>query len=235
MNPEMKNKCGLTLIEILVVVAVIAILVTMVISVATRIDNQGKEKVTVGVIEILNTALEQFNEYDYNYQGSYSDFEFPLDCNDFFLTDIKSTLEDALGTAALEIIGIEGDYSVNQNVDFKREDAGCQVMCFFLNRLVENRKALEKINSYYVTNEGTCNNGTIDVHIMIRIDEQTYPFYKVIDAWGKTMRYDYYDEQEPPIGDYELGVMKDTKKTFPVITSAGPDKEFGTPDDISNR
>ena len=54
-------------------------------------------------------------------------------------------------------------------------------------------------------------------------------FFRVIDAWGTTLRYDYYDELEVPL------VAVAGKKTFPVITSAGPDKKFGTPDDISNK
>jgi hypothetical protein len=34
---------------------------------------------------------------------------------------------------------------------------------------------------------------------------------------------------------YITNVRNDEIKTFPVITSAGPDKQFGTNDDIVNR
>jgi hypothetical protein len=55
-----------------------------------------------------------------------------------------------------------------------------------------------------------------------------YPLSRIIDPWGTTLKYDYY---------YEVLIPPDPrqKRTFPVITSAGPDKQFGTADDISSR
>ena len=55
-----------------------------------------------------------------------------------------------------------------------------------------------------------------------------YPLLRVIDPWGTTLKYDYYDEVLIPPNPKQ-------KRTFPVVTSAGPDKKFGNTDDISSR
>ena len=58
-----KYKHGLSLVEMLIVVAVIALLATMVIGVASRIDNQSKEKGLEITFTLLESALEEYREY----------------------------------------------------------------------------------------------------------------------------------------------------------------------------
>jgi prepilin-type N-terminal cleavage/methylation domain-containing protein len=58
-----KYKNGLSLIEMLVVVAVIAVLATMVIGVATHIDTQAKEKGIESVLTLLEGALQEYHEF----------------------------------------------------------------------------------------------------------------------------------------------------------------------------
>ena len=64
-------------------------------------------------------------------------------------------------------------------------------------------------------------------HITITVDLQNYSLFRIIDPWGKTLRYDYYDETQTPPDP-------DTRRNFPLITSAGPDGRFETDDDIKN-
>ena len=64
-----RYKQGLSLIEMLIVVAVIAILATMVISVASRIDNQSKEKGVESVFVLLEGALEEYEEFQGDFPG----------------------------------------------------------------------------------------------------------------------------------------------------------------------
>jgi prepilin-type N-terminal cleavage/methylation domain-containing protein len=56
-------KQGLTLVEMLIVVAIIALLVSMVISVASRIDNQTKEKGLDSLFALLDGALEEYKDF----------------------------------------------------------------------------------------------------------------------------------------------------------------------------
>lgn len=210
-----KHKTGVTLVEILVVVAIIAILATIVISLAARIDNQGKERLTKSTFALLNAALGEFCDYGYSYKGSdYAEFDFPLDCNGFTQDEFETTLENALDASVLISGGVhDPNYS------------GSEVLYFFLSRVPESRKTLAKIDSSLITNEDSDGDS-----MEIKVDGKEYSLLRIIDPWGETLRYDYYDETEPDPEDREEG-----KRNFPVITSAGPDRVFGTDDDIASR
>lgn len=54
---------GLSLVEMLIVVGVIALLATMVIGVASRIDSQSKEKGLKSTFALLEGALEEYKEF----------------------------------------------------------------------------------------------------------------------------------------------------------------------------
>jgi len=167
-----ENKTGLTLIEMLIVVAIVVILTTMVIGLAGRVNDQSKERLTKSTIAILTAALRQFHDYEYRYpHPNYFDLKFPLDCNDILDNDLMN----ALGTTVLPTGG------------YLKSD----VWYFFLSSF----------------------NG------------KDYPLLRILDPWKTPLQYRYY---------YNYIVPKD-KWTFPVITSAGPDKQFGTADDISSR
>ena len=215
-SDERRTKTGVTLVEMLVVVAIIAILATMVIGIAARIDNQAKERLAKSTIAIINAALGQFQDYGYRYKHSdYTDFEFPLDCNDFPASELRTTLQQALGKS-ISIIPI-GSHDPNYS--------GSEALYFFLSRVPESRKTLEKIDRSLITSEGSDKQDMI-----INIDGRGYPLYRFIDPWGKTLRYDYYNEKATTFDR-----MRKSKRSFPLITSAGPDGNFNTVDDITGR
>lgn len=201
----------------LIVLAIIVILATMVVGIATRIDNQSKENFARNTIAILSAALEQFHDYGYTYPPTYLEFGFPLDCNDFSQAELGATLGTALG-AVVSISGGKNEYS------------GSEALYFFLSKVPECRATLDKINGSLVTNKDFAGN-----ELKLTINGTEYPLLRIVDPWreggatikiGKTLRYDYYDEKT---------VNPKTKRNFPIITSAGPDGKFDTADDISNR
>jgi prepilin-type N-terminal cleavage/methylation domain-containing protein len=218
-----KLKFGVTLVEMLIVVAVIALLATMVIGIASQIDNKSKEKLTENTIEILTAALEQFREYGYRYKHpDYFGFEFPLDCNDFSVDMLQTTLVNALGAVSVSITG--GIHNPNFS--------GSEVLYLLLSRIPECKETLEKIDSSLITDKDSLGN-----QMKIAIDDQQYPLLRIVDPWfergktaktGKSLRYDYYDEKITPPNPRE-------KRSFPIITSAGPDGIFNTNDDISSK
>jgi prepilin-type N-terminal cleavage/methylation domain-containing protein len=213
-----KHKTGVTLVEILVVVAIIAILVTMVIGIAARVDTQGKEQLTESTIALLTAALGQFGDYGYSYSDPCdADFKFPLDCNNFSQSELEGALKDALGTTTTPAITPVGAHDPNYS--------GSEALYFFLSRVPESRETLGKIDKSLITNKGS--NGA---DMTIIIDNKSYPLMRFIDPWGKTLRYDYYNERES-----NFKKRGESKRTFPVITSAGPDGEFGSADDIASR
>jgi len=214
-----RHKFGLTLVEILIVVAIIAILVAMTIGIAARINIQSDKQLTKSTFAMLDAALEQFRDYGYDYKDPcFAGLKFPLDCNDFPENDLKTILEDALGLSSGDVTISGGTHDANYS--------GSEAMYFFLNRVPESRKILERINSKLLTKLG------LDGDSMnINVDGQEYPLLRVIDPWGKTLRYSYYENDTETSNEPDM----DSPRAFPVITSAGPDKKFGSVDDIVSR
>jgi prepilin-type N-terminal cleavage/methylation domain-containing protein len=240
-------KSGFTLIEMLAVVAIIAVLVSMIVSVTKRVDDQRKERLCRSTIVIIGNALEQFRDFGYEYKDSYyAGLIFPLDCNGYGIVtgtspypNIPDTLHNALYapllTAPPTVSIDDGAGGAQHNTSY----SGSEALYFILSQVPDCRTTLEKIDKSLLTNKGINN----DANIIIIIQSSptmsmTYPFTRIIDPWGKTLRYDYYPEYRDyilayPTGNYLL-YRDSAKRTFPVITSAGPDKQFDTADDISN-
>ncbi|MFH1372165.1 MAG: type II secretion system protein [Planctomycetota bacterium] len=235
-------KSGFTLIEMLLVVAIIAVLVAMVVGLTKRIDDQGKERLCRDTLVLIDNALEQFRDFGYEYKHQdFAGLAFPLDCNDYGLTSVppypnlQGTLTNAINPSGINIdpvsIGVYGP-----------EFSGSGAMYFILSQIPDCRTTLGKIDKSLLINEGTDKITDVNVIVTTSIGNIKYPFTRVIDPWGKTLRYDYY----PDFDDYVLthpadwnqyiDYIKNTAKlTFPVITSAGPDGKFDTADDIINR
>ncbi len=218
----MKNrtdKYGLTLIEMLIVVGLIAILTSLVIGIARRIDNQSKQRLAQNTIAIITSALTQFKDYGYEYSDpNYRDFAFPLDCNGFNVPTAEIVLSAALNVTATTI-------TPDPNISFM----GCEVMYFLLGQVPECRGTLDKIDKSLITNKGSNNQ---DMTIRITFPDTSfrdYPLLRVIDPWKTTLRYDYYGETLNP------SEMINSRRTFPIIISAGPDGIFDTADDITSR
>ena len=159
-----KYNHGVTLVEILVVVAIITILATMVIGIAGRINDQSKERGLEFTFTLLESALEEYNEF----KGT-----FPPQPE-------KNFTDPQMNPQYLHSQYLHGELSL----------------------IPESRKILERVTRSIIKNEY----GTID----------TQP--EIYDPWETVIDYIYVP------GD-----------NFPELISAGPDKIFGTADDISNK
>ncbi len=226
-----RNKTGVTLVEILIVVAVIAILTTMVVGIATRISNQSKEQLTKNTFALLNAALGQFRDYEYNYKvpiaapaperDFYRSLDFPLDCNGFDQAGLEAALGNALGLAPGSVSIIPPGVLHDLNY------SGSEVLYFFLSRVPASRQTLDEIDESLITNLSV-DKQPMDIQIDFPGGPKLFPLVRVIDPWGTTLHYDYYNEMIIPPDPF-------TKRNFPVIISAGPDRIFDTGDDITSR
>ena len=107
------HKTGFTIVEMIIVVAVIAILTTMVIGIATRIDSQSKERLMGETFELLDIALEEFAEYGYEYdldafndddeRDFYAGLKFPVDCNGFPKNQLEEELREVLDVSSVRV------------------------------------------------------------------------------------------------------------------------------------
>ena len=233
----MKNKPekhGMTLVEMLVALVILLILITLTVTIGRRIEQQAKEKVTIETIHLVDTALGEFRDFDYQYKDQkYKDLKFPLDCNDFKVDQIKTVMKEAFGgSSVITLQYYTGSSYVTLNDSLHSDpNSGCEVMCFWLNMVPASRAVLDEIDQSLVKND--CDNGS---PMNIDIDGEKYPLLRIVDSWGTTLHYSYYyngtevqpgnNLDEPPI---------DNPRPFPVITSAGQDGKFGTSDDITNR
>lgn len=220
---------GVTIVELLVVMAIIAILAVGMFTVGEYVNTQAKEKLAQSTIETLVTALEEFHEYGYKYRPDsisdidiaeknfYRGLDFPLDCNEF----PKSDLEDELEI----FVGASNPPKIDGQFDNDNTYAGSSALYFCLSRVPSSRKVLNSIDTSLLSNKDI-NNSDLN----ITIGPRTYPLIRIVDPWGTPLHYDYYDEWETKLDEREK-----SKKTFPVITSAGPDKKLGTDDDITSR
>jgi len=154
-----KYKHGLTLVETLAVVAIIALLASILIGIAGRIDNQSKERCLKSTFALLECALQEY----YGYTGKFPE-------------QPEKNFTNAL---------THSEYLYNE-----------------LALIPESRKILEKISDSFLKNEY----GTVETPA------------EIYDPWGMALDYRYV------AGD-----------NFPELISAGPDKIFGTADDINNR
>ncbi|OHB72875.1 MAG: hypothetical protein A2Z25_05210 [Planctomycetes bacterium RBG_16_55_9] len=158
------QKHGLSLIEMLIVVGIIAMLATMVISVASRIDTQAKEKGTESLLALLDSALQEYR-------------------------DFTGRFPEQIETDSVKAM-IHSEYLYGE-----------------LRAIPVSQKILERIDATVIKNQYSPPGVPL---------AQTAP--ELYDPWGTVLDYRYVP------GDH-----------FPLVVSAGPDKTFGTADDITNR
>ena len=154
-----KYKHGLTLLEMVIVVAIIALLATMVINVVSRIDNQAKEKGLANIFALLESALQEYHEYT-------------------------------------------GKFPEQLEKNFANAPAHSEYLYKELQSIPSSRQVLEKISDSLLKNKWG--------------DANSQP--EIYDPWGTALDYRYI-----------------SGNNFPELISAGPDRKFGTSDDISNR
>ncbi len=150
---------SVTLIEMVIVVGIVALLATMVIGIASHLDNRTKEKGLANIFVLLESALQEYHEY----------------------TD---------------------RFPEQAERNFTKAAAHSEFLYSELHSIPSSQKVLEKISDSLLRSKTEAGS--------------TSP--KIYDPWGKVLDYRYIQ------GD-----------TFPELISAGPDKVFGTTDDISSK
>ena len=86
---------------------------------------------------------------------------------------------------------------------------------YFLDQSSNSRKIIEALSGDLLTNKDTAG---IDIRIILTASGETVDLPRFVDPWEMSLRYEYADGA-----------------AFPILTSAGPDKLFGTADDIKSQ
>ncbi len=154
-----KNNHGLSLIEIVVTVAIIAVLASITIGIVSHMDSQNNKRAIDSTFALLDGALDEYYEY---WKG------FP-----------DPNLTPYLTSSA----ALYGQLRLTPGVN----------------------EYLENINVKLIKNNSD-----------VPVNEKPQP--QIYDPWGTLLNYRYI-----------------TGNAYPKLISAGPDKKFGTADDIQNK
>ncbi len=219
-----QKKTGFSLLEMMVVLAIIVITTMMALRLGPKFDLKTKKNQTNQLFLICNNALEVFADYKYVYKTvdpNYINLSYPIDCTGFDEAVLKARMKKAEGLNTIEIIG-------NHNDDF----ASSEVLYWLLYKVPQCKKILSEIDENLITAVPDGEPMNSDEVIMLTEDTQKpKPFYRIVDPWGTPIKYDYYDETNGTGKNWAKKIVR----TFPILTSAGPDKIFGTSDDITSR
>jgi prepilin-type N-terminal cleavage/methylation domain-containing protein len=225
-----RNNSAFTLIEMIVVIAIIVILAAMSAMLLRGSDDSAKTELTKQAFGIIDSALEEYRDFGYSLRVNstaadelafYQGLKFPIDCNNFTMAQMRAELEMVLSKA----VSIVPD-------DEDPNSTGAQAMYFFLSQVPQCRDILQAIPQKLLTNLNKSKN---PVYIELGGNGIKYPFNKFIDPWGTPLRYDFYINIAEQTAALTYAQRTDTILTFPLITSAGPDRVFGTGDDIKSR
>ena len=164
-------KTGVTLIEMLIVVAVITILAATVVTVTRYVSSRSEINLAEGSIVIVEAALEQFADYGYRYTGTYSQFKFPLDCNGLD----KEGISEQFSNAVLNVssVTIEGGVHLS-------EYSGSEILYFFLNQVPVSRETISKLDSSLITNKGANGEGMFIELNKGSEEPSKYSLYRII-------------------------------------------------------
>ena len=204
-----QNKNGLTLIELLVAIAILAVLSVGLYIAGDYAAKQAKIKQTQSTIEMLSAALEQ-------YRDSNDCFPF-IAYKTYKYTDLQTKLQSILGgTVTVKV-------STGPIADYDNLYASDEMLYYYLNRNPASKKIIGSINSSLITNKDYMKR---EYYINYGGGTPDYPLLHFVDAWKTPFRYTYVNSATQ-------------QDNFPVITSAGPNRVFEPngvyKDDITSR
>jgi len=177
------KKNGMTLIEILVAIAIMAILAAGLYSVSNYVQTQAKVKLTESTIELLSAALEQY----YDFYG-----KFPFIADKYYNRN-KLELNDSNG--------LNGKVSDKAGTPLSLADyndvyASSEAMYHFLNKCPDSKNIVSSIHSSLLTNEDNKNR---EYFFKFNSDGQVYQLRHIVDPWKTPLRYTYKQDDNFPV------------------------------------
>ena len=216
---------GFSLVELLVVMAIMSLLAVGMVAVGSHVRTNAKIRDTESTIRILCTALDAYQEY---HDTGSSNFKFPTPPVDHTKDELNDELSAYFGGTNVEMTAAnEGDHedyiwddeddladTTDQDIDAQKERrqeaiATIEFLYFHLNDTPPARDIIKNLPNSVVANDDE--DYLVDKRTT---SDRTVPFLEVNDAWGHPLWY-----RRPANG-------------FPKLISAGPDGVFRTADDI---
>ena len=203
-----RGRRGFTLVEVLVVMAIIAIIIAATVAVGGYVRTNAQIKNTQSTIKLLESALQEYQNYK---QQGFPDT--PGDY-DYSILTLKSILGGTVNDPAVlheKFTWQDIDaYSPDDQKVMRYARSTIECLYYFLDEVPACRKMLSRLSEKSVTNDDQDS-----VTVVIAPNTLTKPLLEVNDAWQHPIRY-----------------QKQGAGNFPTLTSAGPDGVFDTADDM---
>ena len=206
--PKRKGS-GFSLMELLVVMAIIAILTAAMVKVADYVRTEAQGKNTKATMQLLVSALQTYE----GFRAGRGDAEvFPLEPLGRSFGEVEAALaasgsdpgtHDDSGSL---IWDDWSDLSIDQQNKRLTARASIEVLYWYLEDLPVSRAVLAKLSGTATAN---------DDGDSVTVEDVTKPLIEVNDAWGRPIRYE-----------------RQGAGNFPALRSAGPDGLFDNSDDI---
>jgi len=167
-----RKKIGFSTVEILTVVAILAILLSVVMGVSKKMKQQANEQLTASMIEVLVTALEQ-------YYAFWSEFPVIIDNN-----------------GAMIVLSGIGTVTSETN---EEKYASSEVLYYKLSRTPNCKRIINSISDTLISNRD--DDGTV-LLIAIppgTPEDEATDLIRFIDPWGNAIRYTYADGDSFPV------------------------------------
>ena len=194
------KKNGFTTVELLTVVAILAVLVGALLGAAKHVRTRAYERLAASTISVMTTAIEQYHNDNKEFPFvAAQEIETEYLPEVFNIIDLEVTIEYKTGLDPLDVELIEV-------VDTPDKYTSIATLYFFLNRSINSSKIIGAISGKFLANKDRSG-----AAMTLRLGSKTVPLIWLVDPWGNPFRYRYV------AGD-----------NFPVIISAGPDGKFGS-------
>jgi len=225
---------GFTLVELLVVAAIIVVLASALVGVGRRMLTLAQVKLARSTLEIVVTAIEQYrselDRFPMEYLNSQPMPILSVPIKDpfgkvikpaFGQADLSDYLKDDLG---LNRMIPAGTLTILPKVIVRDDYAVSECLYYFLYQCPTSRRIVDTIADSQKTALDSDRNPRQAKYNRVANQEVTITLIRLIDPWGSPFRYEFCR----PTATYpSVPTM-----SFPRITSAGPDRKFDTTDDL---
>ncbi|MBN1817140.1 MAG: type II secretion system protein [Sedimentisphaerales bacterium] len=174
----MRRRCaqfGFSLVEVLVVMAIIIILATIVVGVGRRFVRQSQERLTDSGINVIQAAIEQYHDFHE---------KFPF---------VTPPLSDPDGyTQAMLAADLDGVISAG----IFNEYASSERLYYELDQYPNSRRLIETMVSEMKTSKDSQGR---DRKIVLNNGSEEKPLVRFVDVWGRSLRYVYTQDMTFPL------------------------------------
>ncbi|MFI4911174.1 MAG: type II secretion system protein GspG [Sedimentisphaeraceae bacterium JB056] len=202
------NRKAFSLQEILVVMAIIAVMTIILVTGGLSLRKQADIRVAENTVLTLSTALDLY--YEKNGQYPFEALAYLPDSTDpgHISFGREELAEEIMIYLGYDVATTAYSVAVDETRNYQ---ASIEALYYFLQQDPATRETLDSIPNRYVTAKSASDSTVLEE---LEIDAAEYiPLIRVVDPWGSPYRYIY---------EAGSGVAK--------IESAGPDGEFGRND-----